>query len=184
MLLCFGIVIISYLWCNKIQLLCPDKRSRGRFFQSLRLVKAAEPSAPDHFWVVKFGGYIICLYLCPNKPRRWVREWIAQWIIEEVVGSGKWSVTMFATGKVTTERWTCAREGFVLLTTTNLSATLREPSLPSERWKGFAVERIKLKEKVGTITIRFSDPVITWSRRKDFSWVRALKQAILRQVFE
>ena len=42
-------------------------------------------------------------------------------------------VTMFATGKVTNERWTCAGDGFVLLTTTNLSATLREPSLPSER---------------------------------------------------
>ena len=42
-------------------------------------------------------------------------------------------VTMFATGKVTNERWTCAEEGFVLVTTTNLSATLREPSLSSER---------------------------------------------------
>ena len=42
-------------------------------------------------------------------------------------------VTMFATGKVTNERWTCAGDGFVLLTTTNLSATLREPSLPAER---------------------------------------------------
>ena len=70
-----------------------------------------------------------------------------------VIFNHEWSVTMFATGKVTTERWTCAREGFVLLTTTNLSATLREPSLPSELWKGFAVERIKLKEKVGTIII-------------------------------
>ena len=45
----------------------------------------------------------------------------------------KRSVTMFATGKVTNERWTCAEEGFVLVTTTNLSATLREPSLSSER---------------------------------------------------
>ena len=42
-------------------------------------------------------------------------------------------VTMFATGKVTNERWTCVEEGFVLVTTTNLSATLREPSLSSER---------------------------------------------------
>ena len=42
-------------------------------------------------------------------------------------------VTMFAIGKVTNERWTCAEEGFVLVTTTNLSATLREPSLSSER---------------------------------------------------
>ena len=39
------------------------------------------------------------------------------------------TVTMFATGKVTNERWTCAEEGFVLVTTTNLSATLQEPSL-------------------------------------------------------
>ena len=40
---------------------------------------------------------------------------------------------MFATGIVTNERWTCVEEGFVLVTTTNLSATLREPSLSSER---------------------------------------------------
>ena len=40
---------------------------------------------------------------------------------------------MFATGKVTTEHRTCAGDGFVLMTTTNLSAMLREPSLSLER---------------------------------------------------
>ena len=60
-------------------------------------------------------------------------------------------VTMFATGKVTNERWTCAEEGFLLVTTTNLSATLREPSLSSERWNGSATEHKKAKEKIGQL---------------------------------
>ena len=98
-------------------------------------------------------------YLIDWPPRRMLvtRNGSSTWRCEEP--SPKcfyWqrdTVTMFATGKVTNERWTCAGEGFVLMTTTNLSAMLREPSLSSERWKGFAVERKNLKEKVGTIII-------------------------------
>ena len=46
----------------------------------------------------------------------------------------KCTITMFATWRVTTERWRCAEEGFVLMTMMNLSATLREPSSSSKRW--------------------------------------------------
>jgi len=48
----------------------------------------------------------------------------SQGTIPEVTEGQGNRVTMFATGKVTNERWTCAEEGFVLVTTTNLSATL------------------------------------------------------------